>query len=243
MKPYQKLSLTLLLAAPLAGVAQDQFLTDPSKLHSDPRFSGDQIFFVENVRTRLADYDSVMVDEPVIFIAPGSPYTGFKGSDMAALSDLLRRSFIEGLTSEPVSFGSFKSAEQPGAGTLFVRLALKDVYIRKNKRGLLAYTPVGAVAKGVKDAASDAIDKTTLVEMTVEAELQDSKSGDVLFAIVMNRGQREDKASWTKEDAADWEATGAIAGLLGRRLACRLDNARLPEARHRDCIQAIPIQL
>jgi hypothetical protein len=243
MKPYQKLSLALLLAAPLAGVAQDQFLTDPSKLHSDPRFSGDRVFFVEDIVTRLANYESVMVDEPVIFIAPESPYTGFKGSDMAVLSDLLRRSFIEGLTSEPVSFGSFKSAEQPGAGTLFVRIALKDVYIRKNKRGLLAYTPVGAVAKGVKDVASEAVDKTTLVEMTVEAEMQDSVSGDVLVAIVMDRGQRKDKASKTEEDAAGWEATGAIAGLLGRRLACRLDNARLPEAQHRDCIQAIPIQL
>ena len=44
--------------------------------------------------------------EPEIFVAPDSPYGGFKASAMAARSDMLRKSFMDGLSSEPVSFGN-----------------------------------------------------------------------------------------------------------------------------------------
>ena len=33
---------------------------------------------------------------------------------------------------------------------------------------------------------------------------------------------------------------GQIAELMGRRMACRLDNARLPESQRHDCIAELP---
>lgn len=230
----------LSLASAPALLSAEEFLTDPSSLRSYERFAGDKIYFVEDILQRLPAYKNVLVDEPVIFIAADSPYTGFKPSDLAALADMIRTSFIDGLTTQPVSFGHYQAVDQPGAGTLYVRLALKNLHIRKNKRGVLAYTPVGAVAHGVKNMAKETLDKTTLVEMTVEGELQDSQSGEVLFAISMTRGQRADKAAKIKEESANWEATGQIAGAFGRRLACRLDNTGLPEDQRKDCIAAIP---
>ena len=232
----------LTLTLPLLAVAED-FLSDPASLRGDERFGGDLVYFSDNILERLVAYESVMVDEPVIFIAADSPYNGFKASDIAAVAEMMRQSIIQGLTTQPVSFGHFQAVDQPGAATLYVRLALKNVYIRKNKRGLLAYTPVGAVVKGASDLAREAIDKSTLVEMAVEAEMQDSVSGEVLFAIAMDRGQRADKSANVKEEAAEWEATGNIAQALGRRLACRLDNARLAEDQRKDCIAEIPIEL
>jgi len=224
-----------------ALVSAEEFLTDPSLLRSEERFGEDRVYYVEDILQRLPSYQNVLVDEPVIFIAADSPYTGFKPSDLAALSELVRLSFIEGLTAQPVSFGHYEAVDQPGAGTLYVRLALKNVHIRKNKRGVLAYTPVGAIAHSAKNMGKDTLDKTTLVELTVEGELQDSQSGEVLFAVSMSRGQRADKAAKIKEEAANWEATGEIAGAFGRRLACRLDNTRLPENQRVDCIEAIQI--
>ena len=236
--------LSIILATVLVGVSclslAEEFLSDPGKLKPDDRFAGDLVYIADDVLERLPRFDSVMVDEPIIFLAADTPYDGFKASELAVVADMIRRSFIEGLQKQPVSFGNFKAVDEPGPSVLYLRLALKDVYIRKNKRGLLTYTPVGAVVKGVHDLASEAIDKTTLVEMKVEAEMQESESGHVIFAATLDRGHR--KAHHVKEEAAGWDAPGSVARKLGRRLACRLDNARLPAGEQTDCEKTIPIE-
>ena len=243
MRVHTALIAGILLASTAAMAQDTSFLSHPELLSRDSRFADDPVYLADDFLARAKGYSRVMVDEPVIFIAPDSPYSGFKASDIAALSAMLRESFQQGLASEPVSFGSFEVTEQAGEGTLYLRMALKNVYIRKNKRGLFSYTPVGAVAHGVKSAASEAIDKSTLVEMTVEAEVLDSVSNEVLFAIAMERGQREDKKAKIEEQAVDWEATGTIAETMGRRMACRIDNARRPEDQRRDCIAEIPVPM
>ena len=243
MKTQLIFVLAAVLAAPAARAQDSDFLSHPELLAKDPRFGDDMVYLAPDIEERGKNYMRVMVDEPVIFIAPDSPYGGFKPSDIAAVADMMRQSFAAGLGSEPVSFGKVEVVDQAGEGTLYLRLALKDIYIRKNKRGLFSYTPVGAVVHGVSTAASETIDKTTLVEMTAEIEAQDSLTNEVLFAMIMDRGQRKDKKEGVDEDAADWEITGAIAETMGRRVACRLDNARKPEDQQRDCIAEIPVSV
>lgn len=234
-------SLTLLMGASV-NVFADDFLTAQEKLQADPRFGGDMVYFPDGIEERLGGYDSLMVDEPVIFIADKSTYKGFKASDLAAISDMLRKSFIKGLSTQQVSIGSYKVVEQPGPSVLYVRLALKDVYVEKEKRGLLSYTPVGLVAHGVVDMASEVVDKTNLVELKVEVEMQDTQSGEVLFASILDRGHRKNKQAHQKEEQAGWDTPGALAEVLGRRLACRLDNARLPVDKQPDCLKILPAQ-
>ena len=243
MKMLPHLLVVMMACTSPLAAAQEAFLTNPETLHEDPRWPGDRVFLAADFFERLQKYDSVMVDEPVIFVAPDSPYSGFKASDMAVVAQGIREAFSSGMSSEPVSFGTFKVTDQPGASTLYVRIALKNVYVRKNKRGLLAYTPAGAVIKGATDLGKDTFDKSTLVEMVVELEVQDSTTGEVLAAMSLARGQQADKKARIQEEAAGWNATGAIAEVIGRRLACRLDNARLPEDQRRDCIAAIPMTL
>lgn len=232
--------LFVFMVAPLAGWAQDDFLTDPSALGTDPRFGDDKVYLVDNIEERLKGFDSIMIDEPEIFVSPDSPYGGFKGSDIAALSSMLRQSFIDGFTSESVRYGKFTVVDEPGPSVLYLRSAMKNVYIKKKKRGLFSYTPVGAIAKGVSDSGKEAIDKSTLVEMTMEAEVHASQTHEILAAIALDRGQR--KAHGKKEDAAEWEQSREIEHALGRRFACRLDNARAPEGEVRDCITEIPFE-
>jgi len=224
------------LAVPLTASAQDTFLSDPSLLESDPRFGVDLVYLPSDVEERMRNYDSVMVDEPEVFIAPDSPYGGFKASDMAALTSMVRVAYIEGFTNESTNL---QVVDEASPSTLYLRLALKNVYVKKKKKGLFAYTPVGAVVKGVHDVASDAIDKTTLVELTVEGEMHDSLTKATQAAFHIERGQRKDSSH--KEAAAHWEITGAIAEALGHRLACQLDNVRSSEAQKRDCFAEIPM--
>lgn len=231
----------MLISGALSVSAADEFLTAPEKLQPDERFGGDLVYHPDDVLERLPKFDSLMVDEPVIFLADDSDYKGFKASDLAAISNMMRESFAKGLSTQPVSFGNFKVVDEPGPSVLLVRLAVKDLYVKKQKRGLLSYTPVGIVAHGVVDMASDAVDKTNLVELKVEAEMLDTVSGEVLFAAILDRGHRKNKKAHQKEEQAGWAAPGTVSEKLGRRLACRLDNGRLPEEKRTDCVKTIPI--
>lgn len=228
-------------AAPLPLLAED-FFSQPELLRADSQYGTDLAYFANDALDRLPSYQNIMVDEPVIFIAADSPYKGFKASDLAAISDMMRQSFTKGLQDAPMQSGKLKVVDQAGPNTLYMRIGIQNVYIRKNKRGLLAYTPVGAVVHGVVNAASEAVDKTTLVEMEVQVEVLDSQSNEVLAAFSVDLGERKDKSTKTEEMAAGWEATSAIAELAGRRMACRFDNSRLPEDEHRDCIQEFPVR-
>ena len=242
MKTELRLIPILLVLAPVAGLAES-FLSHPEQLQPDERFAGNLMYFSEDALERLPGYDSVMVDEPVIFLAPDSPYDGFKASDMTDLSNLMRDSLTAGLANEPTSFGNYRVVDEPGTGVLYLRIALTNVYIRKNKRGLLSYTPTGFIAHGARSLSKEVFEKTTLVEMSLEAELLDSQGGEVLFAGILDLGHRKDKKAHVKEEAADWEVTGAIAETMGRRLACRLDNARRPQDQRRNCIEELPLEL
>ncbi len=239
MKKLLAIPFTLTMLSMSPPSLSEDFLSQPDKLHGDKRFGSDLVYFPEDVENRMDKYDSIMIDEPVIFLADDSPYKGFKASELAAIADVLRKSFSKGLSEHEISTGNYKIVEEPGASVVYLRLALKDVYVKKEKRGLLSYTPVGIVAHGVSDLASDAVDKTTLVEMKIEAELLDTQSGDILFATVMDRGQR--KAHHVKEEEAEWDTPGKIAEVLGRRLACRMDNAKLPSEQRADCLKTIPV--
>ena len=232
----------LFIGASFAVSADEFFSIALDQMKPSERFASDLVYFPDDIGQRLPNYDSLMVDEPVIFLAEDSKYKGFKASDLAAISDMLRKSFIKGLSSQPVSMGNFKVVEEPGPNVVYVRLALKDVYVKKEKRSLFSYTPVGMVAHGVSDIASDAIDKTTLVELKIEVEMQDTESGDVLFAAILDRGHRKNKKAHQKEEDASWDAPGHVAEKLGRRLACSLDNARLPADKQVDCVKTIPIE-
>ena len=90
---------------------------------------------------------------------------------------------------------------------IYLRVALTDVIVKKKKRGLLAYTPVGAVVKVGRDALKEAFDKVDFIETTFQAELVDSMSNDVLAALVAQRGQR--KAEGQKETRIDMDADEA----------------------------------
>ncbi len=167
--------------------------------------------------------------QPEVHFSPDSEYKGLKPEDVKTLSMLMR----DALKAKIEAGGTYKVVDKPAANVVYMRTALTELYLKKKKRGLLAYTPVGAVAKVGVDALRETLDKVDIIEMAFEAELADSKSGEVLVATVVKRGAR--KAQGQKEQRIDMnEFNETIAG-YGARLRCRLDNAKLPEAQWVDC--------
>jgi hypothetical protein len=223
--------VVLLLSASVAlGQERSGFLGDYSGLEPAQDGSGDLIFVAPGAIEKLADYKSVMVDQPEIFIAADSPYKGMKPEDMLALSEELRSSVIGRLE------GAYPVVDEPGPGVLYLRLAITDLYLKKKSRSPLGYTPAGAVVHGIKKAATkDMQKKINLVEMTLEVEVLDSEGHQRLVALVEPRGARKDKEKGQKKDPSSWEEMEAMIQSVGKRLRCRLDNARLPAEQQSDC--------
>ncbi|HEY4646680.1 MAG TPA: DUF3313 domain-containing protein [Steroidobacteraceae bacterium] len=209
--------------------AASGFLTDYSKLQPVTTATGtDLVYGAPDAAKRMVAYTSVMIDQPEIHFSADSEYKGLKPEDIEALSTVMRDALKSRLEA-----GRYKVVEKPAADVLFVRTALTELYLKKKKRRLMAYTPVGAVTKVGIDALKETLDKVDIIEMALEAEIADSKSSEVLAAIVVKRGAR--KAEGQKEQRMDMDEFRATVGEYGSRLRCRLDNAKLPEAQWIDC--------
>ncbi len=224
-------ALVLALSAPcLAAEAEfdRSFLSDYSKLQPRPVERGTELVYIPaGVIERLAKYNGVMVDQPEVLISPKSDYKGAKPADLLAVADLMRDSLKQRL-----SKGGYNVVEAPGEGIIYIRLALTDLQLKKKKRGLLGYTPVGAVVKLGTDAIKDMMEKYDIMNMAIQAELTDSQTNEVLAAVVAARGGGE------KPVRMDFDQLNADMADFGSRLRCRLDNARVPADQQIDCLDA-----
>lgn len=210
--------------SPWAG---QQFLSDYSKLQEVPGKQGKEYYYVApGVGERMMKYRSVLLDQPEIFISDKSPYKGAKPEDLAAIAAALRSTAAAELTSR-----GYVIAEKPAADALYVRIAVTDLQIEKKKRGLLSYTPVGLVVNAGMKALQDFMDKNDILDMSVQAEVQDSLSGEVLGAAVSKRGK-----STGEKKAISFDALTAVMTDYGARLACRIDNGYVPVAERIDCL-------
>lgn len=229
---------TVMLAActlTLAGgptFAESGFLADYSRLEPVTSPTGtDRVYTAPDAAKRMADYTRVLIDWPEIHFSASSEYRGMKPQDIQALAKIMR----DTLTARIEAGGHYAVTAKPAANVLYIRTALTELYLKKKKRPGLAYTRVGHVAKVGSDALKETLDKVDIIEMTLEAEIADSQSGEVLAALVVERGARKRKAESQKEERMDMDEFRATIREYAERLRCRLDNASLPEGQWIDC--------
>jgi len=180
---------------------------------------------------RLTKYNKIMVDQPEIWLDEDSDYRGMKPDNAKAVADLIRARVTENVTKR-----GYKVVEEPGPDVLYMRLALTDLYLKKKKRGILSFTPVGRVAHIGAQAVKDMMSKVDIIEMALQAELLDSQSEEVLAAMVIKRGARKDKETGQKLERMDFDEFRAVLQEYGARFACRLENAKRPESQQIDCM-------
>ena len=221
----------VLTVAAGSAVATSGFLSDYSRLKPVETTQGTELLYAApDAAKRLVAYSAVMIDAPEVHFSPDSEYKGLKPEDIETLSTLMR----DALKRKIEEGGNYKVVDAPAANVVVLRTALTELYLKKKKRGLMAYTPVGAVAKVGVDALRETLDKVDIIEMAFEAEIADSKAGEVLVNLVVKRGSR--KAEGQKEQRMDMDEFNETIATYGARLACRLDNARLPQAQWKDCV-------
>jgi hypothetical protein len=157
----------------------------------------------------LGNYDKILIEPIEIWMADDSKYKGFSPDDLKAITDEFYRTLLVNL--EP----DYPVVSQPGAGVLVVRLAITDVYAKKKKRGLLGYTPVGALA-----GAATGSYKANLKDATIEAELLDAQSQEQLGVLI-------DKLSVSKggSDKTSWAEVTEALNFYAKRFRARMDAA------------------
>jgi hypothetical protein len=190
----------------------------------------DLIYAPEGTWGKLGKYEGVIVDQPEVWIDEASEYGGAKPENLVAVAELIR----EGLSARLVG-GGYNVVDAPGPNIVYLRIALTDLYLKKKKRKLLAYTPIGAVAKAGADIVREMMDKVDIIEMALQLELVDSDTDEVLGAAIIKRGARKDKATGQKLVRIDFDEFREIVAEYGARIRCRFDNADLPESQWIDC--------
>ena len=222
------LAFFLTISAFGSVVAQDfqysGFLSDYSQLKKSSDAYMDYTYLVEGAADKMAKYSAVMIDQPEIFVAPNSKYKGMKPDDMKQLADAFRGAMAESLSA------TYMIVDQPGPNVLYVRFAISNVQLKKKKKGLFSYTPIGLIAGAAKSAlTSDITKKIDLKGLTIEMEVLDSSSHEQLAALLETR-------SGKKDEPASWAELEALIAVYAQRMRCRLDNARVAEENRVDCL-------
>ena len=205
-------------------IQHSDFLTDYSQLERSSDAFMDYRYLVPDAEKRMPNYSAVMIDQPEIFIAPNSKYKGIKPDDMKALADAFRTSMAQALAQD------FMIVEQAGPNVLYVRFALTNLQLKKKRKGLLSYTPVGIVAGVAKSAlTSDITKKIDLKGLTMEMEVLDSSSQEQLAALLETR-------SGKKDEPTAWAELEAMIAVYSQRMRCTLGNSRVAEENRVDCV-------
>ena len=218
------LTITAFGSALAEDFGSSDFLSDYSHLKQSSDKYMDYTYLVKGAPAKIAKYTAVMIDQPEIFVAPNSRYKGMKPDDMKQLADAFRAAMAQSLSA------TYMIVDRAGPNVLYVRFAISNVQLKKHKKRLLGYTPVGLVAGAARSAmTSDFTKKIDLKGLTVEMEVLDSGSEEQLAALLETR-------SATKVDPASWEELEALISVYSQRVACNLDNARRAEEDRVDCL-------
>ena len=204
------------------------FLTDYGKLKSVNDSKVDKRYIAAGAFEKLQDYEVIFIHQPEIFISPDSKYQGMKPDDAKAISDLLQAAITENFRND------YLIADAPGEGVLVIRTALTDLHLKK-KLPFTAFMPVGAIVYGIKQGVQDLEKRLKFQQITIEVEISDGKSGDVLAAATTSRGKMKDKKAKQKADPSSWEEIVGLFDEIGERVHCKLDNARRDPGAQVDC--------
>ncbi len=207
------------LCSMASATAQDEsFFTNPSLLEPWDQETFDRGYVDPVITQKGHGFDSVMIDQPEVFVAADSKYKGAKGDHLKQLADVARLAMME-----RIEAGGYTITDEPGPNVVFIRWAIADLYLQKKKRGLLSYTPVGMVVHTTRQAAQrDLWKKIDIVELGLMIEWIDSVSGDLISAGDARQGLR--KAKGQKADLVTWQEIDALFLTIGEQTRCHLDN-------------------
>jgi hypothetical protein len=192
MKTTLKIILAILISCTLlnfTGCAgkpkmnQSGFLTDYSYFQEDPEELVNWIYIKEGVS--FGDYDKMIIDHVTFFFKEDADFKGINAEEITELAKYCHTAFLEALT------GAYSFVDKPGPGTVRMRMAITDLVPGKPISGTLStILPPSLIASHIKKAITGS--HIGMGGVTVEAELVDSQTNEVLIAgIGIKTGQKQ----------------------------------------------------
>ena len=226
--------VSALAIGPMSALAQEaegSFLSDYSGLKAAQDGSVDRIYIAPDALARLGGYKSVMVDQPELALSPDSKYDSMKPDDMKLIADSLRAAITNELKD------GYQIVEAPGPGVLYLRAAVGNLYLKKHKRSIFSYTPVGFVVHGAAGMAKEVTEKIDVSKMTIEAEVLDLRVLRPLDdATIMASVRRTRRAIVVDEG---WRTGSLAAEIMARIMEQAFYDLDAPLARV--CSEEVPI--
>ncbi len=187
-------TIFLLSASSVISAGENSgFLEDYSALKADPDRKGAMIYRKDGAD--LSKYDKIVIAPVEIWYDPKTKYKGISPDDLKLLADSFRGLVVKELEPE------YPVVDSRGEGVLWARMAISNISMKKKKRSLLNYTPIGFGLYTLKDVAGANI---KLEDAVIEVELLDSVSGELLGSLVDSQKAtaKKGKASWAKLEEA-----------------------------------------
>jgi hypothetical protein len=205
------LSLCIMLSSVGLAISADKytgFIEDYPALEPDKDRKGALIYRKPGVDMGI--YSKVLIDQIEIWYAPDSKYKGIKPDELKVLADAFREAIVQEL--EP----DYPVVSKPGPGVLGLRIAITNVYVKKKKRGLLGYTPIGLV---VTSAVALAGKNISLLDATIEVETLDSETDKRIGVLIDKQSASKEK----KKSKTSWDEIEKNLRFYAKRLRARID--------------------
>ena len=126
-------------------------------------------------------------------------------------ADTFRETIVSAL--EP----TYPVVSKPGPHVLWLRIAITNVYVKKKKKSLLSFTPIGLAVTGVQALAGKNI---SLVDATIEVEMLDSQSNERLGVLIDKQSASAEKK---KKKKTSWEEVEKTLKFYAERFRSRMD--------------------
>jgi len=166
----------------------------------------------------LAQYDAIMIDQPEIIIAADSKYKSMKPDDMKLIADTLRAILVR-----EFERSNYRLVTTPGPNTLYLNTAITNLNLKKKRKRLVQFTPIGIAATLATMPFRDVMNKINLQQVTFEAELMDSQTEERLGAFVESKGSATEK-----KQESSWNEFLEGLEVTANRLGCRLEIEEYP---------------
>ncbi len=224
MKLARTITITL-LALWVAGCATTQqapevvesgFLTEYSYLR--PGGEGEALLVYRNAEADFTVYDKILFERVTIWRSAEEQLEDVPEADLRRLADHLYLAVYDKLAKD------YEMVEEAGPGVLRIALALTEV--KESKVGLDIFSTVAPPARVVSEARNLATGTQAFVGgATVEAELSDAETGEILVAAVDSRVGRKS----LRGAASSWSDVEESFEFWAERISQRLGEARRGE--------------
>jgi hypothetical protein len=188
------------------------FLQDYSLLGKDDMMKkADKIYI--NKKADWGKYDQIMLDDIVFMIADEAKFKGFEAKELADLADAFSKAIMMNLA------GPYEFTDKPGPGVMRLRVALTNLNPNNPVTGTITtIIPIGILASGVKKGATG--EHIGMGEISFEAEILDSRSGEILAAVIDAESGKKYKIH---KSVSKWGQTIDIFNKWAQTLRKRLD--------------------